>query len=80
MDLDESWREPVNVDLHGEPNFSHSLSLSRIDKRPARRSGADGGGIRTGGGSFRNQRSKIIISVISMQPLVQAATRASKSI
>jgi len=60
------------------------FAASQISPAPSRalmdvhRSETDGGGIRTG--IFRNQRSEMIISDISMQPLVQASTRASKSI
>lgn len=54
------------------------LSLSRIDRCPQFCSEAHCRSIRRR--IFRNERSKIIISDISIQPLVQASTRAFKSI
>lgn len=63
--------------LRSMPKFSLS-SLSCINGRPQLGSQTDGRGIRPG--IFKNERSKIIISDISIQPLVQASMSASKSI
>lgn len=72
------WKEQVNVPLWDAKFLSLSLSLSCFVGCPLLCSQTDGRDIRNG--IFRNERSKIIISDIWIQSLVQASTRASKSI
>lgn len=72
MRAGKSNYESVRLSLH------FFFSLSCADGCPLLCSQTDGSGIRTW--MFRNKRTKIIISDISIQPLVRATTRASKSI
>lgn len=72
MRVGKSNYESVRLSLH------FFFSLSCADGCPLLCSQTDGSGISTW--MFRNKRTKIIISDISIQPLVRATTRASKSI